>query len=126
MTIVGVDPGLRATGYGVIDHDRNQLQFVTAGDIRPPTKHLLASRLKFLHDALSQIISRYHPTTMVLEMVFTHQSYVATAAKSQVARMLGQWLGRDDTALSSDATDALALAIAHVHMDSHRAVAGAA
>lgn len=164
MTIVGVDPGLRATGYGVINHDRTRLEFVTAGDIRPPVKDVLASRLKCLHDGLSQLISRYHPTTMVLEMVFTHQSYVATAAlmahargvaclaaqqhgltlaeypparvkkaltgngnasKSQVARMVGQWLGRDDVSLSSDATDALALAIAHVHMDSHRAVAGA-
>ena len=164
MVVLGVDPGLNATGYGLMRVQDDLLVLVAAGDIHPPKKQPLTARLEFLHDALSRLIARHHPATMVLEMVFTHQSYVATAAlmahargvaclaaqqhgvalaeypparvkksltgngnasKTQVARMVGRWLGRDDPALSSDATDALALAIAHVHMESRRAVAGA-
>ena len=164
MIVLGVDPGLNATGYGLMQVEADQLSLITAGDIRPPKREPLAVRLQCIHDELSRLIAQHHPATMVLEMVFTHQSYVTTAAlmahargvaclaaqqhgltlaeypparvkkaltgngnasKAQVARMVGQWLGRDDPSLSSDATDALALAIAHVHMDSHRAVAGA-
>ena len=164
MIVLGVDPGLNATGYGLMRVQDDELTLVAAGDIRPPKKQPLTVRLEFLHGALSRLIARHHPATMVLEMVFTHQSYVATAAlmahargvaclaaqqhgmtlaeypparvkkaltgngnasKTQVARMVGQWLGQDDASLSSDATDALALAIAHVHMEGRRAVAGA-
>jgi crossover junction endodeoxyribonuclease RuvC len=163
MIVLGVDPGLNATGYGVMRAEADRLSLIAAGDIRPPRGKPLTNRLEFLHDELSRLIVRHHPATMVLEMVFTHHSYVATAAlmahargvaclaaqqhglafaeypparvkkaltgngnasKSQVARMVGQWLGCDDPSLSSDATDALALAIAHVHMESRRAVAG--
>ena len=95
MIIVGVDPGLRATGYGVIDHDRTRLEFVTAGDIRPPTKDVLASRLKFLHDALSQLISRYRADTVVLEKLFTHHAHVTTAALMGHARGAACLAARD-------------------------------
>ena len=159
MVVLGVDPGLNATGYGLMQAEADQLTLITAGDIRPPKREPLTVRLECIHSALSRLISQYRPVTMVLEMVFTHESYVTTAAlmahargvaclaaqqhgltlaeypparvkkaltgngnasKAQVARMVGQWLGRDDTSLSSDATDALALAIAHVHMASRR------
>ena len=159
MVILGVDPGLNATGYGMMRVQDDQLTLVAAGDIRPPKKKPLTNRLEFIHDELSRLIAQYHPATMVLEMIFTHHSYVATAAlmahargvaclaaqqhgltlaeysparvkkaltgngnasKTQVARMVGQWLGCDEPSLSADATDALALAIAHVHMASRR------
>ena len=164
MIVLGVDPGLNATGYGLMRVQDDQLTLVAAGDIRPPKKKPLTNRLEFIHDELSRLIAQYHPATMVLEMIFTHHSYVATAAlmahargvaclaaqqhglalaeypparvkkaltgngnasKTQVARMVGQLLGCDEPSLSADATDALALAIAHVHMESRRAVAGA-
>ena len=159
MVVLGIDPGLNVTGYGIMSVNDAQLHMMAAGDIRVPRGKPLTHRLAFLHDELSQLIARYRPTIMVLETVFTHQRYMATAAliahargvaclaahehglafaeysparvkkalsgngrasKAQVARMVGQWLGRDDASLSADATDALALAIAHVHMDASR------
>ena len=159
MIVLGVDPGLNATGYGVMSVTGGQLRVLAAGEIRTPKGQPLATRLEQLHHELSDLITRYHPATMVIETVFTHHRYPSTAAlmahargvaclaaqshglelaeysparmkkaltgngnasKTQVARMVGQWLGRDDTALSADATDALALAIAHVHMASQR------
>jgi crossover junction endodeoxyribonuclease RuvC len=159
MLILGVDPGLNATGYGILAVDGARLRVLTAGAICPPKRQPLASRLDYLHGHLSELITRHHPHIMVLEMVFTHHSYVATAAlmahargvaclaaqehglalaeysparvkkaltgngnasKTQVARMVGQWVGGVELSLSSDATDALALAIAHAHMDGQR------
>ncbi len=155
MVILGIDPGLNATGYGAIVFGDRQMALRIAGDIRPPRSQGLPKRLAFLHEALSRVISQERPDTIVLEMVFTHKRYINTASlmghargvaclvaqqhrvplveyptarvkkavtgrgaapKEQVARMVAQWLGTHDAAWSFDATDALALAIAHVHM----------
>ena len=163
MRILGIDPGLNVTGYGAIVADGRRLQLITAGDIRPPRRQPLAGRLDYLHQALDALLAQQHPDTVVLEMVFTHQDYVSTAAlmahargvaclavqqygiplmeyptarvkqaltghgaatKQQVARMVAQWLGGGDASWSFDATDALALAIAHAHMQGQHALAG--
>ena len=155
MVIVGIDPGLNATGYGSIRTEGRRVHFIAAGDIRPPRSRPLAERLQHLHLALAELLSAQRPDVVVLEMVYTHQSYVNTAAlmahargiaclvtqqhrvplmeysparvkkaltgrgaasKDQVAQMVTQWLGIRDPAWSYDATDALALAIAHTHM----------
>jgi len=164
MRVLGIDPGLNVTGYGIMDSG-TQPQMVTAGDIRLPQAKRLAERLEILHTTLSEVIRRHRPTTMVLEMVFTHERYVSTAArmahargvacltaqehkltvaeypparvkkaltgngnasKTQVARMLHQWVGIDEAGLSADATDALALALAYIHMTSGRLALGVA
>jgi crossover junction endodeoxyribonuclease RuvC len=86
MVILGVDPGLNATGYGILDATPTQLRLVTAGDIRPPRKQSLAERLEVIHEALSQLMSRHHPETVVLEKIFTHHNHVTTAALMAHAR----------------------------------------
>lgn len=85
MVIIGIDPGLNATGYGIIQA-HPKLQIVTAGDLRPPRRVPLAERLAFLHGRLTEMIEQYHPQRMVLESIFTHQRYVATAAMMAHAR----------------------------------------
>ena len=155
MIILGLDPGLNATGYGVILARDSEARFIAAGTLRPPARHPLSRRLLFLYDGLANVIDSHHPTTVVLEAVFIHHDYLTTAAlmahargvacllsaqhkielveylptrikkalsgygrasKEQVARVVGQWLGVRDPSWSSDATDALALAIAHAHI----------
>ena len=154
---MGIDPGLHRTGYGVIDAQGRQYALVAAGDVRPPLREALAHRLDVLHRALAELLTQYHPEVVVLEMLYTHQQHVTTAAlmahargmaclaaeqhglplveyspnrvkkaitghgtagKEQVARMVAQWLGQRDASWSFDATDALALAIAHAQMES--------
>jgi crossover junction endodeoxyribonuclease RuvC len=154
MLIMGIDPGLGATGYGVLDTSAGRFRVVAAGDIRPPRSEPIAERLGVIRDELSALIARYHPAAAVLEKLFTHHSHVTTAAlmghargaaclavrdhglplaeylptqvkksltgrghatKDQVLRMVGVWLGAADAAWSSDAADALALAIVHAH-----------
>lgn len=159
MIILGIDPGLNSTGYGVVAASGRQIQLITAGDIRPLRTQPLQERLNYLHKALTALLARHHPDTVALEMVFTHQDYINTAAlmahargvvclaiqqsgtplveyptarvkkavagrgaatKEQVARMITQWLGTRDPSWSFDATDALALAVAHAHMQGHK------
>ncbi len=79
MIILGVDPGLNATGYGIIETLPEHLRVITAGDIRPRGKDPLAQRLAFIHDALSELILRHHPDIAVLEKIFTHHHHVTTA-----------------------------------------------
>lgn len=159
MIILGIDPGLNATGYGITEAVATRLRVLTAGDIRPPKKIPLSQRLAAIHEVLSALMRQYHPDTVVLEQLFTHHHHVTTAAlmahargvaclaaqehgvrmaeypptqvkksltgngrasKEQVARMVQQWLGCADPSWSIDATDALALTIAHAHIDVQR------
>lgn len=86
MVILGVDPGLNATGYGIIEALPRHLRLITAGDIRPPKPPSLSERLGVIHETLSQLISRYHADTVVLEKLFTHHRHVTTAALMAHAR----------------------------------------
>lgn len=80
MVILGIDPGLLATGFGIVEAEPAQLRFIAAGDIRPPKTHALAERLEHIHVALSRLIGRYRPEIAVLEKIFTHHRHVTTAA----------------------------------------------
>ena len=71
--ILGIDPGSRITGYGIIKQSKNQLSYVASGCIRTG-KGDLASRLLMIHDGIRQIIAEYSPTTTAIEQVFMHQN----------------------------------------------------
>ena len=86
MIILGIDPGLQATGYGIVEAGVTPLRLIAAGDIRPPRTQPLAERLEFIHAALSRLIVRHHPDTAVLEKLFTHHDHVTTAALMAHAR----------------------------------------
>ena len=86
MIILGIDPGLQATGYGVITEERSVLQCVAAGDIRPSRAYPLARRLEVIHGALAELITCHRPETVVLEKIFTHHHHVTTAAMMGHAR----------------------------------------
>ena len=86
MIIMGIDPGLNATGYGLIVADPGRLQLVAAGAIRTPQRKPLAMRLHVLYDALAQVIDTHQPTIAVLEALYTHHQYLTTAALMAHAR----------------------------------------
>jgi crossover junction endodeoxyribonuclease RuvC len=95
MVIMGVDPGLNATGYGFLETGTVRLRVVTAGDIRPPRHQPLEERLGVIRDALSALILRHHPDTVVLEKLFTHHAHVTTAALMGHARGAACLAARD-------------------------------
>ena len=86
MVILGIDPGLNATGFGVIETRAEGVRYLEAGDLRPPRSRPLAERLGFLREGLSQLIARRHPHVVVLEKIFTHSHYVTTATLMGHAR----------------------------------------
>ncbi len=85
MRVLGVDPGSRVTGFGVIDIDNGRLRYVTSGCIKIKDKELPA-RLKTIFEGLSEVIEGSSPDFMAVENVF-----VSNNARS--ALILGQARG---------------------------------
>ena len=69
IRILGIDPGSRRTGYGVIDVAGSKIAYISSGIIRLPEKSL-PDRLKIIFDGVSEIIEQYHPQHMGIEEVF--------------------------------------------------------
>lgn len=68
--ILGVDPGSRKTGYGVLSHLRGKCEYVTSGVIRTPVGGSLPERLHVIFSSLSEIIEQFQPQEMAIEQVF--------------------------------------------------------
>lgn len=81
MKVIGIDPGLKATGFGVIEiDDRGQIRPVDVGTIEPKAREPLAVKLLKIHQCLDEIILRHKPEVMALEKIFSHCEHPATAA----------------------------------------------
>lgn len=79
MRILGVDPGLRATGFGLVEVKTGSLKIVDAGSIEPNPKSLFEARIARVHDLLSGIISAHKPDVLVLEKLYAHYKHPTTA-----------------------------------------------
>lgn len=79
MKILGIDPGFKATGYGLIDFDGNNIRLIEAGTIEPRQKDLFQIRIEKVYKNLKEIIIQYHPDVMVLEKLYTHYQHPVTA-----------------------------------------------
>jgi crossover junction endodeoxyribonuclease RuvC len=82
VRILGIDPGLRITGFGVIDKNGNQLTYVTSGRIRTPDAALDA-RLKAILDGLGEVITGHRPAQVALEKVFVNVNPQSTLQLGQ-------------------------------------------
>lgn len=149
--VLGIDPGSRLTGYGVVDTDGSRYRYVDSGVIRT-FEAAFPDRLRIIFEDLGQLIATHQPAIMAVEQVFVQknvssalklghargaaicagatsgldvaeytpravkQALVGTgsADKGQVAHMVRQLLGID-ARLAEDASDALAVALCHVH-----------
>lgn len=152
IRIIGIDPGLRHTGWGVIDTVGNNLKYIAAGTIRSDVKRDLSSRLSQLYEGLSAIIHQFMPIEAAVEQTFVNKDATATlklgqargiallapaqaglpvseyapnsikkavigvghGEKQQIHMMVKVLMPRADFD-SSDAADALAIAICHAH-----------
>jgi crossover junction endodeoxyribonuclease RuvC len=152
MRLMGIDPGLRHTGWGVIDTDGNRLTHVADGCIDVPVALSMADRLVALHDGIEAIVARYRPDEAAVEETFVNKNAASTlklgqargiallvparsgipvaeyptnlvkksvvgaghAGKEQVEMMVRVLLP-GCLADTSDAADALAVAICHAH-----------
>ena len=129
MRILGIDPGLRTTGFGVVDVNGAELRYVASGTIS--TQQLetkaLPARLKVLYDGIAEVVQRYQPTCACIEIVFVNVNPQSTLLLGQARGALITALVATDlpvheyTALQMKqavvgyAADALGLAITHAH-----------
>ncbi len=77
--ILGIDPGLNITGYGVLDVQGGKLKLCEAGVVRGRTKESLTARLGEIYDGLVDVISSLKPDVMALEQLYSHYKQPRTA-----------------------------------------------
>ena len=86
MRVIGVDPGSRSCGYGILESNNGDLKHVVSGAISPPQSYSLSKRLQVIYSSLSEIIQIHSPQYMSVEEMF-----FAKNAKSAIK--LGQARG---------------------------------
>jgi crossover junction endodeoxyribonuclease RuvC len=155
MRILGIDPGFKATGYGLIDVGPRTVTLVETGTIEPKQKDLIQNRISKIHKILGDLIEEHKPQILVLEKLYAHHAHPVTASKlghvrgvicllceqkkidlveysvkrirkaligngnatkMQMRRVVAGLLKIDETQLTLDASDALALALGHLRM----------
>lgn len=79
MRLIGVDPGLGTTGYGVIQAERGRLRLLEAGVIEPDDTLPLQERLAQLHHSMHEIVAEARPDAMIVEELWTAYRNPSTA-----------------------------------------------
>jgi crossover junction endodeoxyribonuclease RuvC len=82
MRILGIDPGLRVTGFGVIDKVGQQLHYVASGCIKTPVGEL-PERLKSILNSLGEVIAHHNPEQVAVEKVFVNVNPQSTLLLGQ-------------------------------------------
>ena len=84
MRILGVDPGTRITGYGIVEKVNNQLVPVDYGTVSPPPDLPLSERYSIIFDGLQSIITKYSPAAVSVESSFYLKNMSSAMKLSQV------------------------------------------
>lgn len=94
MRILGIDPGLRVTGFGVIEAEGSKLHYIASGTIKTDAVAIgeLPSRLKIIFEGVREVITRYQPSCAAVEIVFVN-------VNPQSTLLLGQARGAAITGL---------------------------
>lgn len=83
IRILGVDPGLRATGWGVVSISGNALTFIASGTVKAPLDGELARRLVAIHDGLTAVVGVWRPDEAAVEQTFVNRDAAATLKLGQ-------------------------------------------
>jgi crossover junction endodeoxyribonuclease RuvC len=90
--ILGIDPGLRITGFGVVDKSGQKLTYVASGCIKTNDKLTLPERIKTIIDGIAEVVAAHRPDQAVVEIIFVN-------VNPQSTLMLGQARGAAIAAL---------------------------
>jgi crossover junction endodeoxyribonuclease RuvC len=83
IRILGIDPGLRRTGWGVLDVLGNRLAFVACGSVESNERASMAERLVAIHDGLRRVIEEFRPEEAAVEATFVNKDAAATLKLGQ-------------------------------------------
>ena len=92
MIILGIDPGLRTTGFGLIEKQGNKLRYIASGTIKTVAEGALPARLKIILQGIGEVVRTYQPDCAAIEQVFVN-------VNPQSTLLLGQARGAAITAL---------------------------
>ncbi len=87
IRIIGIDPGLRRTGWGVVEADGARLVYVASGLVTSDSEGELAYRLREIYDGLSAVIARFAPQEAAVEETFVNKDARATLKLGQARGM---------------------------------------
>jgi crossover junction endodeoxyribonuclease RuvC len=79
MRILGIDPGLGTTGYGLIEVNGNRMKVIEAGSISTAYQDKLTSRLQRIRQGITSLIKEQKPKVLVLENLYSHYKHPTTA-----------------------------------------------
>ncbi len=83
IRILGIDPGLRRTGWGIVEIAGNRLGFLGCGSVATNDKDSLAARLLTIHDGLMRILDEFRPDEAAVEQTFVNNNAAATLKLGQ-------------------------------------------
>jgi crossover junction endodeoxyribonuclease RuvC len=83
IRILGIDPGLRRTGWGLVEADGNRLIYVACGSVETSERTTLGVRLVAIHDGLTKVIEHYRPHEAAVEATFVNANAAATLKLGQ-------------------------------------------
>ena len=83
IRILGIDPGLRRTGWGMVAIEGNRLSFLACGSVASDDKVSLSLRLVSIHDGLQQVVAAHAPDEAAVEATFVNRDAVATLKLGQ-------------------------------------------
>ena len=83
IRILGIDPGLRRTGWGMVAIEGNRLSFLACGSVASDDKVALSLRLVSIHDGLQQVVAAHAPDEAAVEATFVNRDAVATLKLGQ-------------------------------------------
>jgi crossover junction endodeoxyribonuclease RuvC len=79
LRILGIDPGLNITGYGVLEAENGRLRLCEAGVVRGKSRGSLTKRLVEIHEGVAEVIAGLKPNVMALEELYSHYARPRTA-----------------------------------------------
>jgi crossover junction endodeoxyribonuclease RuvC len=79
MRIMGIDPGLHITGYGIINTTGNQINLVEAGCIKTDARQAMSQRIETIYKEICEIIEEFHPEILSIENLYSHYQNPKTA-----------------------------------------------
>lgn len=83
MRVLGIDPGSRTTGWGVVDRESGKNVLVAAGVVRTDPEQAMSVRLHTIHAGLAAVIEQFRPDVVALEEIFAHHSAASALVLGQ-------------------------------------------
>jgi crossover junction endodeoxyribonuclease RuvC len=83
IRIIGIDPGLRRTGWGIVEITGNRLGFLGCGSVMTDDRETLAARLLTIYDGLMRVLDEFRPDEAAVEATFVNKGATATLKLGQ-------------------------------------------